>query len=368
MNPFELVQVDLGDRSYDIEIGVSLWDPLAEFVVDRFHPKRAIVVTDSNVGPLYEPKLQEAFATSDIDLSFHRMQAGEKHKNLRTVQSLYDEILSRGCDRGTPLIAMGGGVPGDTGGFVAATLLRGIPYIQVPTTLLSMVDSSVGGKTGVDTPQGKNLVGAFYQPALVSISIETLETLPRREICAGLAEVIKYGVIWDPGLFNDLEVEIGALVSGDREALIRTVKRCCEIKAEVVSQDEREAGLRAILNYGHTVGHAIEAATEYGEYLHGEGISVGMVVETRIASLLGRDLGDLPGRLKALFQSAHLPVEPPDGVDPQRIWELMHSDKKTLGGDVRMVLPSGLGKVDLVPGISRKIFEQAWRACQENTD
>ncbi|MCB9770270.1 MAG: 3-dehydroquinate synthase [Candidatus Omnitrophica bacterium] len=362
-NLSEIVRVDLGDRSYDIEIGVALWPRLAESLVENFHPKRAIVITDSNVGPLYEPKLEEAFRPSGIELSYHQMSAGEEHKNLDTVQTLYDEILSRGCDRKTPVIAMGGGVPGDTGGFVAATLLRGVPYIQVPTSLLAMVDSSVGGKTGVDTPHGKNLIGAFYQPALVSVSIDTLETLPKREVCAGLAEVIKYGVIWDAKLFEELESGIEKLVEGDRDSFIRIVKRCCEIKAEVVSKDEFESGLRAILNYGHTVGHAIEAATEYGEYLHGEGISVGMVVETEIAELLGRDLGDLKPRLKDLFQRANLPVTPPEHVEPARIWELMHSDKKTLGGDIRMVLPSELGNVDLVPGITRKVFEKAWGNC-----
>ncbi len=363
MTSHEKVRVDLGDRSYDIEIGVALWNRLAEVLIGRFHPKRAIVVTDSNVGPLYEKSLQDAFQGSGVELSFHRMEAGEEHKNLETVHQLYDEILSRGCDRKTPVIAMGGGVPGDTGGFVAATLLRGVPYIQVPTSLLAMVDSSVGGKTGVDTPHGKNLIGAFYQPALVAVSIDTLETLPKREVCAGLAEVIKYGVIWDAALFAELESGIERLIAGDRDSLIQTVKRCCEIKAEVVSKDEFEGGLRAILNYGHTVGHAIEAATEYGEYLHGEGISVGMVVETEIASLLGRDLGDLKDRLINLFRRANLPVAPPEKVDPHRIWELMHSDKKTLGGDIRMVLPSKLGKVDLVPGITREVFEKAWRNC-----
>lgn len=359
----EVVHVDLGDRSYDIEIGVSLWGRLADVLTERFRPRRVAAVTDSNVGPLYESRLAGAFASSGVEISLHRMTAGEEHKNLATVARLYDEILTAGCDRRTPLIAMGGGVPGDVGGFVAATLLRGIPYIQVPTTLLAMVDSSVGGKTGVDAPQGKNLIGAFHQPALVAVSMEVLETLPARELSAGLAEVIKYGVIWDSTLFARLEASIEDLMNLRPDPLKATVRRCCEIKAEVVSKDEREEGLRAILNFGHTVGHALEAATEYGEYLHGEAISVGMVVETEIARLLGRDLGDLPGRLSNLFQRAKLPVEPPRTVDPERIWELMHSDKKTLGGDIRMVLPSELGKVDLVPGITREVFVKAWGMC-----
>jgi 3-dehydroquinate synthase len=357
--PAELVRVNLGDRSYNIEIGTCLWERLAVAAGELFRPTRLAVVTDSVVGPLYESKMEAAFAGRPWKTTYHRMPAGEQHKNLATVQALYAGILDAGCDRKTPIVALGGGVPGDTAGFVAATLLRGLPYIQVPTTLLSMVDSSVGGKTGVDMPHGKNLVGAFHQPSLVVISVDTLDTLPRREFSAGMAEVIKYGVIWDAGLFAELERNIEALLSGDQRLRVKVIRRCCEIKAEVVSKDERESGLREILNFGHTVGHAIEAATEYGELLHGEAISIGMLVETALAEQRGANLPGLRGRLKSLLARSGLPTVAPV-CDSGRIWDLMHADKKSREGKIRMALPTRLGEVETVGGISREAFERAF--------
>jgi 3-dehydroquinate synthase len=362
-SPTYQVPVDLGDRSYSIDIGESLWDHLADSVQELFAPTRVVVITDETVGELYESRLFQAFYNRPWKATVHRMRAGEQHKTLATLQALYSDILDSGCDRKTPVLAMGGGVPGDTGGFVAATLLRGLPYIQMPTTLLAMVDSSVGGKTGVDMPQGKNLVGAFYQPSLVVASIDTLETLPAREFAAGMAEVIKYGVIWDATLFESLERDMAGLVGGNPEERLWVIRRCCEIKAEVVSKDERESGLREILNFGHTVGHAIEAATEYGSLLHGEAISIGMLVETALAEVLGEPLGDLRSRLKDLLEKAGLPTTPPEGYSLERIWDLMHADKKARAGKVRMVLPKSLGKVASFGDISREAFEQAWTAC-----
>jgi 3-dehydroquinate synthase len=357
--PSETVRVELGDRSYSIDIGLSLWDHLAQEIQSLFKPTRLIVVSDETVGRLYEPKLREAFASFDWKVSYHRMLPGEQNKNLDTVRDLYTEILDAGCDRKTPLIALGGGVPGDVGGFVAATILRGIPYVQVPTTLLAMVDSSVGGKTGVDMPHGKNLIGAFYQPSHVAISLDTLSTLPKRELSAGMAEVIKYGVIWDADFFAKLEAEMETLLKAEPNSLLPIVRRCCEIKAEVVSKDERESGLRAILNFGHTVGHAIEAAGAYGEFLHGEAIAIGMVVETAIAERLGKNLGDLRARLASLFDRAGLPTKPKQ-TDLDRIWTLMLADKKTLGGEIRLILPTCLGAVELVEGVDRELFAKAW--------
>jgi len=357
--PSQTVQVNLGDRSYSIQIGIDLWSSLAESLQTLFQPTRLLVISDTTVGPLYEPKLREALSNRDWNITWHQMPAGESHKNLETVQKLYTDILDAGCDRRTVLVALGGGVVGDVAGFVAATLLRGLPYIQVPTTLLAMVDSSVGGKTGVDMPHGKNLIGAFYQPALVCCCLEALDTLPPREFSAGLAEVIKYGVIRDADLFARLESSIDKLKAGDIDERAAIVQRCCEIKAEVVSSDERESGLREILNFGHTVGHAIEAAGGYEAMLHGEAISIGMVVETAIASKRGADLGDLPERLKNLLLKADLPTRCGE-VNLDRIWELMHADKKARAGEIRMVLPTRLGDVRTESGITRQEFDQAF--------
>jgi len=360
--PSQQVQVDLGDRSYSIDLGEALWEHLAESMDRLFHPVRVAVITDDNVGPLYEPTLMDAFCDRGWNVSVHTMKAGETHKTLATVNRLYAEILDAGCDRKTPIVALGGGVPGDTAGFVAATLLRGLPYVQVPTTLLAMVDSSVGGKTGVDMPQGKNLVGAFHQPCLVVISVDTLQTLPAREFSAGMAEVIKYGVIYDADLFARLEDDIEDLLGGDAAERTEVIRRCCEIKADVVSKDERESGLRAILNFGHTVGHAIEAASKYGEFLHGEAVAIGMMVETALAEVRGKNLGGLRERLGPLLRRANLPIEPPD-CDLDRIWRLMHADKKSLGGEIRMVLPERLGEVTTQGGISLKSVREAWGMC-----
>ncbi len=362
-HPLRAVRVELGERSYPILIGSSLWSNLAEEVASRFAPTRLAVISDSTVGPLYEPQLTAAFEGRPWRTSYHRMPAGESHKNLASIEALYREILNAGCDRKTPILALGGGVPGDCAGFVAATLLRGLPFIQVPTTLLAMVDSSVGGKTGVDMPQGKNLVGAFHQPSLVVASLDSLETLPRREISAGLAEVIKYGVIWDRALFVQLENEIEELLAGNPSNLAEVIARCCEIKAEVFSTDERESGLREILNFGHTVGHAIEAATEYGELLHGEAISFGMLVETAIAETRGTELGDLGQRLRRLLVRAGLPTTP-HKCDLERLWKLMHADKKAREGRIRMVLPTRLGQVETVGGVAHEEFEKGWNLCE----
>jgi 3-dehydroquinate synthase len=364
MNPDpETVLVDLGDRSYPIEIGLSLWDRLGEGIERRFHPTRVAVISDDVVGPLYESCVSDVFGQR-WRTTFHRMPAGEQHKNLAAVQALYSGILDSGCDRKTPVVALGGGVPGDTAGFVAATLLRGLPFVQVPTTLLAMVDSSVGGKTGVDMPQGKNLVGAFHQPSLVVISVDTLKSLPIREFQAGMAEVIKYGVIWDDAFFADLESRIEPLLDGDPEGRIRIIRRCCEIKAEVVSKDERESGLREILNFGHTVGHAIETATQYGDYLHGEAVAIGMMVEAAIAEMRGLVQISIRERLRALLLRTGLPVSPPE-CDLTRIWNLMQADKKTRGGSIRMVLPVTMGRVETAGGIEREEFEKAWNSSLE---
>ncbi len=360
----ESIRVSLGERSYSIDIGLSLWEHLAGFIELVLHASRVVVISDDIVGPIYEPKLAEAFEGKQWRTTYHQMPAGELNKNLATVQNLYTEILDAGCDRKTPIVALGGGVVGDTAGFIAATLLRGLPFIQAPATLLAMVDSSVGGKTGVDMPQGKNLVGAFYQPCRVIISVDTLKTLPVRELRAGMAEVIKYGIIWDSDFFTDLEAKVDALMAGDESERIKIIRRCCEIKAEMVSKDEHEGGLREILNFGHTAGHAIETVAGYGHLLHGEAVAIGMLIETAIAEQRGMVPASLRERLRILLQRTSLPVTPPT-CDLDRIWDLMHADKKARGGSIRMVLPTAMGQVQTLSGIARKEFEVAWRTCSE---
>lgn len=358
------VPVNLGDRSYSILIGANLWESLAERMATVLKPTRVVVISDTQVGPLYEGSLEKVFTARNWKTTYHRMRAGEENKNLASINQLYHEILDTGCDRKTPVVALGGGVPGDTAGFVAATLLRGLPFVQVPTTLLAMVDSSVGGKTGVDMPQGKNLVGAFHQPALVVISTDTLGTLPIREVRAGMAEVIKYGVIRDEDFFRSLEQAPVDSTNLGSARLEQVIARCCEIKAEVVSADERESGLREILNFGHTVGHAIEAATEYGAFLHGEAVSIGMVVECAIARNRNLVSNKVFDEVSDVLSRHQLPIHVPD-IGTERIWALMHSDKKAREGKIRMVLPDRLGSVRTVEGLGKGDLDRAWQDCRE---
>jgi 3-dehydroquinate synthase len=354
----EIVEVHLGERSYRIEIGASLWPQIPQYLGEHFKPGRLLVISDQTVSGLYADQLSEALAGTGWQISFHAMEAGEQHKTVATVARLWDEILSSGCDRKSVVVALGGGVPGDTAGFVAATLLRGLAFVQIPTTLLAMVDSSVGGKTGVDMPQGKNLVGAFHQPSHVMISLDTLDTLPQREFLAGMAEVIKYGVIHDPGLFEFIEINLSRILAHDHEACIRMICRCCEIKAEVVSQDEHESGLREILNFGHTVGHAIESALTYQGILHGEAVAIGMMVETRLAVVKGLCDDSLSERLGDLLLKTGLPIGLPD-ISPDNLWTRMLADKKSRAGHIRMVLPKSLGQVETFDDIMLTEFEQA---------
>jgi len=275
---------------------------------------------------------------------------GEGHKTWQTLNLIFDALLSHGCDRKTVLYALGGGVVGDMTGFAAASYMRGVPFVQVPTTLLAQVDSSVGGKTGINHPLGKNMIGAFYQPQLVVCDLDTLKTLPAGELSAGLAEVIKYGPIADPAFLDWIEVNMDALMARDPVALAHAVKRCCEIKAWVVGQDERESGLRAILNFGHTFGHAIEAGLGYGEWLHGEAVGCGMVMAARLSQRLGLVDEAFVQRLALLTARAGLPVKAPvlDAVDNAgRYLALMRVDKKAEAGEIRFVVIDGVGKAAL---------------------
>lgn len=343
---FQTVLIDLQNRSYPITVGSALFDnPLTYAALPG--ASSALIVTNTTVGPLYAQRLQTALEGKYGAIHTVVLPDGEAHKTWQTLNLIFDALLARGCDRKTTLFALGGGVVGDMTGFAAASFMRGVPFVQVPTTLLAQVDSSVGGKTGINHPLGKNMVGAFYQPLKVVCDLDTLQTLPRRELSAGLAEVIKYGPIADLDFLDWIEVHIEALLARDVSALTHAVKRSCEIKASVVGQDERESGLRAILNFGHTFGHAIEAGLGYGQWLHGEAVGCGMVMAAHLSQRLGLVDAIFVARLTALIQKAGLPVTGPllrEVDNAARYLELMRLDKKAEGGEIRFVVIDGPGR------------------------
>lgn len=329
------ITVDLGDRSYPIVIGRDLLD--GHFDLGKFvRGKDCLIVSNETVAPLYYEKLLANLAGRDV--SSINLPDGESFKTVTAMQSILDKLVESRANRDVAVIALGGGVVGDIAGFAAACYMRGVDFIQVPTTLLSQVDSSVGGKTGVNHAQGKNLIGAFHQPQVVLIDTNTLGTLPDRELAAGLAEVIKYGAICDLEFFAWLEANMAALLARDADALGYAIRRCCELKADVVSADERESGLRAILNFGHTFGHAIEHCQGYGEWLHGEAVATGMIMAARLSGLGDADIE----RLASLVAAAGLPTEPP-AIAPDDWFDAMGMDKKVQGKKLRFVLLDALG-------------------------
>lgn len=340
------VPVSLGERSYRIQIGGGLLPRLGPECARLKLGTRCAVITDSNVGPLYGKAALGSLREAGFDPLLITLPAGEQAKHLRHVQACYDQLAAQRLERRSFVVALGGGVVGDLAGFVAATYLRGVAFVQVPTSLLAQVDSSVGGKVGVNLKAGKNLVGAFHQPRLVLCDLDTLGTLPDRELRAGLAEVIKYGIIFDAPFFRRLERDLEKLLALDAKTLAAVVARCCQIKAEVVAQDETEGGLRAILNFGHTVGHAIEAISGYGKYLHGEAISIGQVAAARLSAALkelpSRDLE----RIRTIFERAGLPVRIRlSASQRERLLAAMRLDKKVTSGEVRFVLAESMGRV-----------------------
>ena len=332
----EHIDIDLGERSYPILIGAGLLgDPSNFDAVPQ--AASALIVTNTTVGPLYAATLRKVLAARFRDVRVIELPDGEAHKDWPTLNLVFDALLAHGSDRKTVLFALGGGVVGDMTGFAAASYMRGVPFVQVPTTLLAQVDSSVGGKTAINHPLGKNMIGAFYQPRLVLCDLDTLATLPARELSAGLAEVIKYGPIHDMAFLDWIEANVDALVARDPAALAYAVRRSCEIKALVVGQDEREAGLRAILNFGHTFGHAIESGLGYGEWLHGEAVGCGMVMAARLSQRLGGIDAAFVQRLTRLIERAGLPVTAPR-LGAERYLELMRVDKKSEAGEIRFVV------------------------------
>lgn len=340
------VQVLLGTRSYDIKIGSGLLEKIGPHCRKLGLGKRCAIVSDTTVSPLFGTKVEASLNAAGFHTITSNIFAGEQSKNLRSVNTCYTQLAKHRLERKSFVVALGGGVVGDLAGFVASTYLRGIPFVQVPTTLLSQVDSSVGGKVGVNLKAGKNLVGSFYQPQIVLCDLETLSTLPDREYRAGLAEVIKYGIIYDRRFFNWLEKNLEPLLRRDPKALTRAIAVSCEIKAAVVSEDEKEGGLRAILNFGHTIGHAIEAITKYGTYLHGEAISIGQVM----AAQLSTDLSGLPqkdtDRIRRMFETAGLPTTIKlSPAQKKKLFAAMRLDKKVSGGEVKFVLANKIGHV-----------------------
>ena len=337
------------DRSYPIKIAPGLIS-LVPREVKRLVPAHTyVIVTDSNVEALYGEGLLEGMKGEGLKAHLVSFPAGERNKTRETKRYVEDAMLQMKIGRDSALVALGGGVVGDLAGYVAATYLRGIPYVQVPTTIVAAVDSSVGGKTAVDTPHGKNLIGAFYQPRAVFIDTSTLATLPEREVRGGLAEVIKYGVISDAGLFSYLEENVLKVFSFEEEVLTRIVKRSCEIKGRVVEEDERESNLRKVLNFGHTVGHAVENALGYS-IIHGEAISIGMAVEGKIALLMGLWKEEEQRRLIALLEKTGLPIRAEKELAPGGLIDIMKLDKKSRRGGIEMSLPVAMGEMKTADG------------------
>ena len=340
------LQIDLADRSYEILIGQNLLNLSAGLLGEVLQPSRVIVVTHPTIRRLYGERLVSSFVQARFNTDLIEIPQGEQSKSLEQAEKLYDYLLDLKSDRQTLLVALGGGVIGDLTGFVAATYQRGIPFIQIPTTLLAQVDSSVGGKTAVNHPKGKNMIGVFYQPRLVLIDLETLSTLPANEFRAGLAEIVKHGVISDPELFAYLEKHASQILAQDPDCLAHIITTSCSIKAAVVEKDEKENHYRMILNFGHTFAHAIESLTGYSQYIHGEAVAIGMVQAARLSRNLGKCSETVALRIAQLLERFGLPIQLPD-LRPEAILESMRHDKKTRYGKIRFVLVKDIGTIEI---------------------
>ncbi|NRD75674.1 3-dehydroquinate synthase [Shewanella sp. VB17] len=355
------IQVNLDTRSYPIVIGQNLMscrEHFARFLQD----KKILIVTNETVAPLYLEKLALLLSTFNC-VEPVILPDGEQYKTLVQMDSIFTSLLQQNLGRDTVLIALGGGVIGDMTGFAAASYQRGIDFIQIPTTLLAQVDSSVGGKTAVNHPLGKNMIGAFYQPKLVVVDTDCLSTLPAKEFSAGMAEVIKYGIVWDGEFFCWLENNVDRLKSLNNEALVYAIGRCCEIKADVVAQDETEQGVRALLNLGHTFGHAIEAEMGYGVWLHGEAVAAGTILAASTANKMGLIDESIVCRIRDLFDAFDLPVSPPDSMNFEQFIKHMRRDKKVLKGQVRLVLPEAIGQAGVYSEVSDELLENIIRCA-----
>lgn len=351
------VRVDLGQASYDIHIGAGMIEQLSELIGRQKFSRKALLITDEHVASLYGSKVLSILQQAGLQAEIAAVAAGEDSKSIETAMKLYTTAIVQGLDRKSPIIALGGGVVGDLTGFIAATYLRGVPFIQIPTTLLSQVDSSVGGKVAINHELGKNLIGAFYQPCFVLIDTDVLNTLPERELLAGLAEVIKYGVIADNEFFHFLDANKALIMAKDRAALSEVICSSCRIKADIVSQDEREADIRIILNFGHTIAHAIEGSTGFDRYNHGEAVAIGMHGAMLISHYLGLCPRDAVDTVKNLLLSYGLPVTAP-GCRVADLFEFINRDKKAVGGKVHWVLVKAIGEVLVSDDVPESIVTQ----------
>ena len=362
-NNMQTLKVGLAERSYPINIGTNLLNS-ADLLLPYIKHKRVAVVSNTTVAPLYLKQLAENLEKHGIKVMSIVLPDGEKYKNIENLNLIYDALLLNRCERNTPLIALGGGVIGDMTGYAAATYLRGVPFIQIPTTLLSQVDSSVGGKTGINHPLGKNMIGAFYQPQVVLVDISTLNTLPDQELRAGLAEVIKYGLIRDLPFLEWLEANIEKLLARDVDALQYAITRSCENKAEVVGNDERESGERALLNLGHTFGHAIENGMGYGVWLHGEAVAAGTIMAADLSQRMGWLSAEDVNRVKQLFERAGLPIVSPY-MSVDKYLDLMGLDKKVVDGQVRFILLQALGHAVITSAVPADLLRLTLESCSE---
>lgn len=360
----ERITVSLGERSYPISIGAGLFSDPAHLSFLSAKQK-VVVITNVTVAPLYAHKILTLLEHLGCEASVLELPDGEQYKSLDTFNTVMSYLLEGNYARDVVVIALGGGVIGDLVGFSAACYQRGVDFIQIPTTLLSQVDSSVGGKTAVNHKLGKNMIGAFYQPKSVIIDTDCLKTLPAREFAAGIAEVIKYGIIYDEAFFVWLEDNLDDLYALDEQALTYAISRCCQIKAEVVAKDEKESGIRALLNLGHTFGHAIEAELGYGKWLHGEAVSSGTLMAAKTAELQGLITPQQVERILSILKKAQLPVHTPDTMTFDNFMKHMMRDKKVLSGELRLVLPTGIGSAEVMKGVPESIIRQAIDFCRD---
>ena len=360
-----IVTVELGENSYDIYIGNDLHLEIVEFCKKSSFSRQGLIITDTNVGPIYGGKLKNMLAEGGLEADIYEIPAGESSKSLKQFEAIMTRCIELGLDRKSPIFALGGGVVGDLAGFAAASYMRGVPFVQVPTSLLAQVDSSVGGKVAVNHPLGKNLIGAFYQPKAVFMDLDWLRTLPKREIYTGLGEIIKYGIIYDRGFFKYLEENTNDILDLKDEETAYMIARSCEIKAAVVSEDEKESGLRAILNFGHTMAHAIEKNTGYTRYNHGEAVAIGMVCAAHISRAMGLIDEDSFTEVENLIRIMQLPVKA-QGCDIDTLYEAIFHDKKTVNGQVKWVLMDGeIGKVRISKEVSEEEVKNAMKYCLE---